>query len=133
MVASLAMVGVSFSCVPKGLTPTEMEEIRNIGYGELYLVDGRTLHPANATNIPARDIGRKKFLLHGHSASKAVRDGRIKITHTSSGAIVTNSASGKVRLWRKDGGEARLKAPAPQGDFIPSGYEIPAAEIGARR
>ena len=48
---------------------------------------GGELHYANITNIPACDIGGKKFLLHGHRASAALKDGRIKITHPSSGAI----------------------------------------------
>ncbi len=46
--------------------------------------------------------------------------------------LAGNTGAGKVRLWRKNGNEARLKATVPVGDFIPSGCEIPAAEIGGK-
>ena len=64
----------------------EMVTIANSGHGELYLKEGDVLYLVTSTNLPARGIGEKTFLLHGHKASTKNLDGSIIIEHDASEA-----------------------------------------------
>ena len=79
---------VVFSCTP-ALPPDELVEVSCSGKGELYEEEppGGMLLLVTTKSYRACDIGTRKFMLHGHNASGALRDGSIKIKHVKSGAL----------------------------------------------
>ncbi len=82
------MVSVAFSCKPS-LPAEEMVKISFSGNGELYekLPSGELVKITKEAAYPACEVGKHKFLLHGHEVSSSLRDGKITIEHISSGAV----------------------------------------------
>lgn len=77
---------VAFSCEPDDLPSGEYVVIETTGSAQLLevLASGETVAASSA--YPANEIGSRRFVLRGMSASSVDGDGTVRISHTASGA-----------------------------------------------
>ena len=77
---------VAFSCEPDDLPSSEYVAIETTGSAQLLevLASGETVVASSAYR--ANEIGSRRFVLRGTSASSVDGDGTVKISHTASGA-----------------------------------------------